>query len=63
MKELDFTITTISEEMGNYYKSNNLYYESEYNPFSEPVNVYSNIHNGYGLFSSFSTDTDLISFR
>ena len=28
------------------------------NPFAQPVNVYSNIENGYGIFSSYSYHTD-----
>lgn len=41
----------ITEDEFKYIKSYNAYYYSGDNPFAEPANVYSNIKNGYGIFS------------
>ncbi len=37
------------------------YNQSQNDPFSEPVQVYCNIENGYGIFSGYSTDIYVIS--
>lgn len=44
-------VLRITEDEFRYIKSNNAYYNSGDNPFAEPVNVYSNVKNGYGIFS------------
>lgn len=45
-----------------YYFTNSLnkYYQTQGNPFSEPVNVYSNVNGGFGFVSSISISTDSI---
>ena len=62
LETIYLSFATVSKELYNYYDSEILYYNSEYNPFAEPVNVYSNVENGYGIFSSFATSTDSICF-
>jgi hypothetical protein len=39
----------------HYVVSYSAYQEAHGNPFSEPVQVFSNIHGGFGIFSGFST--------
>lgn len=51
---------SISKDYFKYLKSYDKYEEVDGNPFAEPVIVYSNIENGLGLFSSYSTYTDSI---
>lgn len=46
----------VSEDYFRYYKSYRSAIENNGNPFSEPTNVYSNIKNGYGIFSITSLD-------
>lgn len=41
----------ITEDEFKYIKSYDAYYNSEDNPFAEPANVYTNVKNGYGIFS------------
>lgn len=48
----------ITPDFFRYIKSTNGYDISAVNPFSEPVNIYSNIKNGYGLFTAYSLVTD-----
>lgn len=53
-------LLSISEGFYNYVISSNKYDEASYNPLAEPVNVYSNIENGFGLFTGYSLVQDSI---
>jgi Domain of unknown function (DUF4249) len=53
-------INSIAKNYYNYRRSLQTYRDNEDNPFSEPVLVYSNINNGYGIFSSFTVGRDTI---
>lgn len=47
----------------NYYrylKSQGSYIDNKENPFSEPAVIYSNVINGYGIFTSFNLARDTI---
>lgn len=44
----------------NYNRSFTYYLSSYYDPFSEPVQVYSNIENGYGVLGSKSIDSEIV---
>jgi len=48
----------ITEEYFKFAKSYNVYAGSDENPFAEPVNVFSNIKNGYGIFSAYTVAVD-----
>ncbi len=54
---------SVSEDFYKYDKSRSLYFETggSDNPFSEPVIIYSNIVNGFGVFGGYSSDT--VSFQ
>lgn len=54
-----FFFQSINHDYYTYLKSLNLYYETggSENPFSEPVVIFSNIENGYGIFGAYSADT------
>jgi len=54
-----FFFQSINHDYYTYLKSLNMYYESggSEDPFSEPVVIFSNIENGYGIFGSYNTDT------
>ena len=49
-------LRSISREQYLYFRSLELQYETEGNPFAEPVPVYNNIAGGYGIFVGFSHD-------
>ncbi len=52
---------SICEDLYKYIISYNKAEETEFNPFSQPVKVFSNVQNGLGIFSGYSvTDYDLI---
>jgi hypothetical protein len=53
-------VLRITEDYFKYVKSYNVYYNSSDNPFAEPVNVYSNIRNGYGTFSAYTVAVDTL---
>lgn len=50
----------ITEDEFKYNKSNNVYNYSVDNPFAEPVNVYSNVKNGFGIFSLSTAAVDTL---
>jgi hypothetical protein len=50
-------VSHISEAEYRYRRSRETYENVGDNPFAEPVNVYSNIKNGYGIFTLSSYDT------
>jgi hypothetical protein len=54
-----FFLQSINQDYYTYLKSLNMYYESggSEDPFSEPVVIFSNIENGYGIFGAYDTDT------
>jgi hypothetical protein len=52
--------STISKELYLYAKSSVKIQENEYNPFAEPVRIYSNIENGYGIFAGYATDEVIV---
>ncbi len=51
---------TITYDHYKYRKSFDAYRDAEDNPFAEPVLVYSNVKNGYGVFSTFDLARDTI---
>ncbi|HPD66330.1 MAG TPA: DUF4249 domain-containing protein [Bacteroidia bacterium] len=50
-----FVLESMNAARFNYEKSIYLYWDSEGNPFSEPVQVYNNIDNGYGIFAAYNS--------
>ncbi len=53
----------VSEAMYNYIFSYNLNQYSTDDPFAQPVQIYSNVKNGLGLFSGYSMTTDTIALN
>jgi len=53
-------LNSISKEFYQYIISYSKYEDIEGNPFAEPVNIMSNVNNGLGFFSSYSTAKDSI---
>ena len=47
-------VSRITEAQFKFVKSYNVYYNSSDNPFAEPSNVYTNVKNGYGIFSAYT---------
>ena len=61
LEDIYISISKISEEYYWYEKSYQAYVSSQNNQFfSQPVQVYTNIENGLGIFAGFSTQTDTI---
>lgn len=52
-------LTSLSEDYYKYDKTRGLYYENggTSDPFSEPVLIYTNVTNGFGIFGGSSNDT------
>ena len=48
--KLYWTLKNHSEDYYMYKKTFNVYQSVRGNPFAEPVQVFSNIENGYGIF-------------
>lgn len=51
-------LLTVTEEIYRYITSYNLNQKTKYDPFAQPVQIYSNIENGLGLFSGYTMDVD-----
>jgi hypothetical protein len=51
---------SISEDLFKYRITLNNYEQNSGNPFGEPVQVYSNVENGFGVFSGYSEYSDTI---
>lgn len=56
-------LKSISEDLYKYNSSINKYNQTTDNPFGEPVQVYSNIENGFGVFGGYSEYKDSIIFQ
>ncbi len=50
----------ITEDFYQYVISYSKYQDIEGNPLAEPVNIMTNVHNGFGFFSGYSTKKDSI---
>ena len=46
---------TASEAFRNYHESSNLQYQNEANIIAEPVRVYTNVTNGFGIFAGYTS--------
>lgn len=57
VKEYIVFLRSLDEAQYLYIRSTDLQSDTEGNPFAEPVPVYNNIENGYGIFASSSSDT------
>jgi hypothetical protein len=55
--KVDVNLEQISPEFYTYVVSSEAYQRSHRNPFSEPVQVYTNIQGGFGIFSSYTVNT------
>jgi hypothetical protein len=53
-------LITLSKDLFNYYRSYAQYEETNDNPFAEPVKVYNNIENGFGIFGGYSVAIDSV---
>ncbi len=51
---------SVTEDFYQYVISYSKYQDIEGNPLAEPVNIKTNIHNGFGFFSGYSTKKDSI---
>lgn len=47
----------VSETYYKHLRSALLHEHTQENPFAEPVNIYSNVENGYGVFAGYSSQT------
>ncbi|MBC8342654.1 MAG: DUF4249 family protein, partial [Bacteroidetes bacterium] len=61
-KEYIIVLESMSRARYLYEQSYSLYLNRLHNPFAEPVLVYNNIVNGYGIFAGFSTIERKITF-
>ena len=53
-------VKSVSEDLFKYKVSYSKYLDAQYNIFAEPVQVYSNVENGFGIFGGSSVVTDTI---
>lgn len=53
-------VYTITKDHFRFMKSFSIYWSTDENPFAEPVNVFTNVQNGYGVFSAYTKVTDTL---
>jgi hypothetical protein len=58
-----FRLSIISKDLYLYYQSYNKYQEIQGVPLAEPVKVYSNIKNGFGIFAGSAIAIDSVKFN
>ncbi len=51
---IDVIVRSLSEDAYNYLKTSHLNDENSGDPFAQPINVYNNIENGFGIFAGYS---------
>lgn len=54
--KIDLELTSISDECFKYDESRSLYNETDGDPFAQPVQIYSNVSNGFGVFGGNAVD-------
>lgn len=59
--QIKVKLLSISEDIYKYIISYNLNQETEYDPFAQPVQIYTNIEDGLGLFSGYTMVVDSLS--
>ncbi|NOZ45269.1 MAG: DUF4249 domain-containing protein [Chlorobi bacterium] len=57
---LHFNVNIITKDFYLYAITHDKHLDAMNNPFTEPVQVYTNIENGYGIFASYTTKRDSI---
>ena len=57
---IDIYLINADEHSYKYFYSTKMQISSKFNPFSEPVMVYSNITNGYGIIGSYSVSKNTL---
>ena len=60
MRRSTVKLLHINKDYYNYIRSLNTYENAADNPFAEPVNLYTNVNNGYGLFTTYARAVDSI---
>ena len=61
--EIYVMLRSVDEGQYRYFRSVNLQYENDGNPFAEPVQVYSNVENGFGIVSGSSASQVTVSLE
>ncbi len=56
-------LISVSETQYFYDKSKMIFSNNNGNPFTEPVQIYTNIHNGFGIFSAINGNVQSIKFN
>ncbi len=57
---IKYQLFEISDKIYKYYSSLDKYWDSDGNPFVEPVNVYSNVEGGFGFVGAYNVTEDSI---
>lgn len=60
LEDLSVTVSSGSEDFFLYERTFDLYQQTSDNPFAQPVQVYSNIENGLGIFAGMSSVTEVV---
>ena len=63
LSSLKVELRNVSESYYYYYRSVDLHQMNEGNPFAEPVQVYSNVENGLGIFTAYNESSQVLNLN
>jgi hypothetical protein len=59
---IEVRMTSITEDLERYARTQNAYENNHGNPFAQPVQVFSNVEGGFGIFAGYQVSRKKISF-
>ncbi|CAG5077753.1 DUF4249 domain-containing protein [Parvicella tangerina] len=59
---IEIRMTSITQELERYARTQNAYENNYGNPFAQPVQVYSNVEGGFGIFAGYQVSRKKITF-
>lgn len=59
---IEVRLTSVTQDLERYYRTLNAYNDTYGNPFSQPVQVFSNVEGGFGIFAGYEVSRKKITF-
>lgn len=59
---IEIRLTSITQDLERYYRTLNAYNDTYGNPFAQPVQVFSNVDGGFGIFAGYEVSRKKITF-
>lgn len=59
---IEVRLTSVTQDLERYYRTLNAYNDTYGNPFAQPVQVFSNVEGGFGIFAGYEVSRKKITF-